>query len=72
MTRSYPCTYQWDPGRFPSPDSFVKNMSDQGIKVNLWVNPGVAPDCDIASEIEPFTGTHTEWNGMLPDYSMKE
>ena len=72
MTRSYPCTYQWDPGRFPSPDSFVKNMSAQGIKVNLWVNPGVAPDCDIASEIEPFTGTHTEWNGMLPDYSMKE
>ena len=72
MTRSYPCTYQWDPGRFPSPDSFVKNMSAQGIKVNLWVNPGVAPDCDIVSEIEPFTGTHTEWNGMLPDYSMKE
>ncbi len=72
MTRSYPCTYQWDPGRFPSPDSFVENMSAQGIKVNLWVNPGVAPDCDIASEIEPYTGTHTEWNGMLPDYSMKE
>ena len=72
MTRAYPCTYQWDPGRFPNPEAFVKDMAAQDIKVNLWVNPGVAPDCDIASEIEPFTGTHTEWNGMLPDYSMKE
>ena len=72
MTRAYPCTYQWDPGRFPDPDAFVKEMSDQDIKVNLWVNPGVAPDCGIASEIEPYTGTHTEWNGMLPDYSMAE
>ena len=72
MTRAYPCSYQWDPGRFPDPEAFVRDMGNQGIRVNLWVNPGVAPDCDIASEIEPFTGTHTEWNGMLPDYSMKE
>jgi alpha-D-xyloside xylohydrolase len=72
MTRAYPCTYQWDPGRFPNPEAFVKDMAAQDIKVNLWVNPGVAPDCEIASEIEPYTGTHTEWNGMLPDYSMAQ
>ena len=72
MTRAYPCTYQWDPGRFPDPDAFLKDMSEQDIKVNLWVNPGVAPDCDIAASIEPYTGTHTEWNGILPDYSMPE
>ena len=72
MTRAYPCTYQWDPGRFPNPDAFVKDMAAQDIKVNLWANPGVAPDCEIASEIEPYTGTHTEWNGMLPDYSLAE
>ena len=72
MTRAYPCTYQWDPGRFPNPEAFVKDMAAQDIKVNLWVNPGVAPDCEIASEIEPYTGTHTEWNGMLPDYSLAE
>ena len=72
MTRSYPCSYQWDPGRFPDPDAFVEQMSDQGIKVNLWVNPGVAPDCEVAGEIEPYTGTHTVWNGLLPDYSLPE
>lgn len=72
MTRAYPCTYQWDPGRFPNPEAFVKDMAAQDIKVNLWVNPGVAPDCEIASEIEAYTGTHTEWNGMLPDYSMTQ
>ena len=72
MTRAYPCSYQWDRGRFPDPDGFVKRMAGKGIRVNLWMNPGVAPDCDVAEEIKPYTGTHTEWNGFLPDYSLPE
>ena len=72
MTCSYPCSYQWDTGRFPDPDGFVGRLADEGIKVNLWMNPGVAPGCDVAREVGPYTGTHTEWNGLLPDYSLPE
>jgi len=28
--------FQWDPGRYPDPPGFVKQLRDLGIRVNLW------------------------------------
>jgi alpha-D-xyloside xylohydrolase len=72
MSGSYPCTYDWAKTKFPEPKVFVKNLSDQNIKVNVWVNPGISPNSTMYKDIEPFTGSHTEWCGVIPDLKMEQ
>lgn len=72
MTASYPCTYEWDRSRFPDPAGFVNKLQGQHIQTNVWINPGVAPSSSVYKQIEPYTGSHTEWCGIVPDYSMPE
>ncbi len=69
---AYPCSYDWDKTRFPDPAIFVSKLEKQGIKVNLWENPFVAPTSSMYNDIKPFTGSHTVWLGEVPDYSMPE
>ena len=70
QSRSYPCTFEWDRSRFPDPPAFVKTMKELGIRINLWTNPYVSPESPIYKEILPFTGSHTVWGGVVPDYSL--
>lgn len=70
MSRSYPCTYEWDATRFPDPEGFVKGLNDKHIKTNVWINPYVSPDGELYKKIEPYTGSHTVWCGIVPDYSL--
>ena len=72
MSRSYPCTYEWDATRFPDPEGFVKGLNDKHIKTNVWINPYVSPDGELYKKIEPYTGSHTVWCGIVPDYSLSE
>ena len=72
QSRAYPCTYEWDPSRFPQPEQFVRNMLDRGVRLNLWINPYVSPEASIAGSIEPYTGSHTVWCGTVPDYTLQE
>lgn len=72
MSRAYPCTYEWDKNRFPDPDAFVKGLDEKNIKINLWINPYVSPDGELYKKIEPYTGSHTVWCGIVPDYTMPE
>ncbi|WAC12188.1 glycoside hydrolase family 31 protein [Dyadobacter pollutisoli] len=72
QSKSYPCTFEWDKSRFPDPAGFVKQMDAMGVKINLWTNPYVSPDAGIYKKILPYTGSHTVWNGVVPDLSMPE
>ncbi|MCE6990352.1 TIM-barrel domain-containing protein [Dyadobacter sp. CY323] len=72
QSKSYPCTFEWDKGRFPDPARFVKEMDAMGVKINLWTNPYVSPDASIYTAILPYTGSHTVWNGIVPDLSMPQ
>lgn len=72
MSRSYPCTYEWDKDRFPQPGEFVEEMKKRHIQTNVWINPGVSPESEVKDAIYPYTATHTEWNGLVPDYTMEE
>lgn len=72
MSRSYPCTYEWDHNRFPQPEAFVKEMNDRHVKTNLWINPYVSPDGELFDKIKPYTASHTVWCGIVPDYTMPE
>lgn len=69
---AYPCSYDWDESRFPDPKKFVETLADEGIKVNLWENPYVAPTSTMFNDIGPYTGSHTVWLGEVPDYTIPE
>jgi alpha-D-xyloside xylohydrolase len=69
---SYPCTFEWETTRFPDPTGFIKELAEQGIRANLWLNPYVSPQASIYSKIKPYTASHTVWNGLIPDFTLPE
>ncbi len=72
QSRAYPCTFEWDAGRFPDPAGLTRHLLDRGVRLNLWMNPYVSPDASIYDEILPHTGTHTVWCGIVPDLNDPE
>ncbi|MFA4870587.1 MAG: TIM-barrel domain-containing protein [Pedobacter sp.] len=72
QSKAYPCTFEWDKGRFPQPSAFVKSLLDKRVRVNLWTNPYVSPKASIYNNIKPFTADHTVWLGAIPDLTMPQ
>lgn len=70
QSKSYPCTFEWDKSRYPDPEAFVKTMKEMGIRLNLWTNPYVSPESPVYKNILQFTGSHTVWGGVVPDFSL--
>ncbi|NQU53714.1 MAG: DUF5110 domain-containing protein [Bacteroidetes bacterium] len=71
-SKSYPCTFEWDKSRFPNPKEFAKQINSQGVKLNLWMNPYLSPEGILYDKMLPYSGSHTVWNGIVPDYTMAE
>ncbi len=70
---SYPTTCDWHPEAFPDPAAFLSHMNDHGIRINLWENCFIHPECDLGRKLEPLSGSHTgSWGGYCPDLSMPE
>jgi alpha-D-xyloside xylohydrolase len=72
MTRSYPCTFEWQPHRFPDPERFARELLEKGIRLNLWENPYVSPEGKLYQQLYPYAGSHLVWLGIVPDYTMPE
>lgn len=72
QSKAYPCTFEWDKTRYPDPKGFVKEMSDRGIRINLWTNPYVSPESDIYKDMYPISGSHTVWCGIVPDFASEK
>ncbi|MCA8975267.1 MAG: DUF5110 domain-containing protein [Planctomycetes bacterium] len=70
QTKSYPCTFEWQPKRFPDPQAFTARLLEQGIRLNLWVNPYVSQQAPIYPELLPLSGSHLVWLGIVPDYTL--
>ncbi len=70
QSKAYPCTFQWDHARFPDPAAFVKRMLDKGIRLNLWLNPYLSPSSPSYKQMKPLSGSHTVWNGLVPDFNI--
>ncbi len=70
QSKSYPCTFEWDKGRFPDPKRFINEMLDRGIRLNLWLNPYLSPSSSLYDSLKPLSGSHTVWNGLVPDFNL--
>lgn len=72
QSKSYPNTFEWDSTRFPDPKQLVSEMLKKQIRLNLWINPYVAPSAPFYKSILPYTASHTVWAGIVPDVNTKE
>ena len=72
MSKAYPCSYEWEKGRFPNPKAFVDKLTEKHIQTNLWMNEGISPSSEVYAEAKPLSCSHTLWNGLIPDYSLQE
>ncbi|TAD82453.1 MAG: DUF5110 domain-containing protein [Bacteroidetes bacterium] len=70
QSMAYPCTFEWDSTRFPDPKGFLNQLAEKQITANLWLNPYVSPKGSLYAKIKPFSGSHTVWNGIVPDFTM--
>ncbi len=70
QSMAYPCTFEWDKTRFPAPQAFIDSLSNQGIRANLWLNPYVSPVGTLYPKLKPLSGSHTVWNGIVPDITI--
>ncbi|MFC1766254.1 TIM-barrel domain-containing protein [Planctomycetota bacterium] len=70
MTKSYPCTFEWNKRRFPDPATFTQDLLRQGIRLNLWENPYISPEARLYEEMFPLSGSHLVWLGLVPDYTL--
>jgi len=70
QSASYPGTFVWDRTRFPDPDAFLALMKRAGVRVNLWMNPYVAPSSPLYASLAPRSGSHTVWTGIVPDITL--
>ncbi len=69
---SYPCSFEWDPTRFPNPKGFLDSLSKKNISANLWLNPYVSPSSSLYPKIKKYSGSHTVWNGIVPDFTIPQ
>ena len=67
QSMAYPCTLEWDKGRFPDPAGFVSALGGRGVRTNLWLNPYIAPGSALFPKLNGLAGSHTVWNGIVPD-----
>ena len=67
QSMAYPCTLEWDSTRFPDPRGFNSLLRSKGIRTNLWMNPYISPKSSLYKPLYPLSGSHTVWNGIVPD-----
>ena len=72
QSKSYPGTFEWDKTRFPDPATFVKEMLDKNIRLNLWINPYISKNASFYPAITAYTGSHKVWTGEVPDFTIPE
>ncbi|MBP5278696.1 MAG: DUF5110 domain-containing protein [Prevotella sp.] len=72
QSKAYPCTFEWDKGRYPDPASFVRALKEKHVRVNLWTNPYVSPDSKIYPSIYSLSASHTVWCGLVPDLASSQ
>lgn len=69
---SYPATYEWDKGRYPDPDGFIRGLREEGFRLNLWEHPYVSPKSSLYTDLKTLSGSYSVWGGLAPDYTLEE
>ena len=69
---SYSSTYTWRDTLYPDPKGLVKRLGEKNIKVNLWTQGYVHPDCPIYNDLLQYSGDFQVWDGIAPNFFIPE
>jgi alpha-glucosidase (family GH31 glycosyl hydrolase) len=72
QSKAYPCSLEWDSVRFPDPAGFNRRLMEKKLRSNVWFNPYISPQSPLFGRIKPLSGSHTVWNGVVPDILLPE
>lgn len=64
----YPNSFVWNPQRFPDPRAFLGRLSARDLRVNLWENAFVHPECPFFEAIRPHCADELATDGLVPDF----
>ena len=72
QSKAYPCSLEWDSTRYPDPAGFNRRLMEKKLRSNLWFNPYISPGSKLYGTLRPLSGSHTVWNGIVPDILLPE
>lgn len=72
QTRSYSCSFVWNPERFPEPGRFIAESAARGARLNLWEHAFTHPESPMFRELRPVSGDTAVWNGLVPDFALPD
>lgn len=72
QTRSYSCSFEFDPERFPDPAAMTAALREAGFHINLWEHAYVHPESPLYESLYPFSGDFLVWDGLVPDFAEEE
>jgi alpha-D-xyloside xylohydrolase len=72
QTRAYSCSFLWDDTRFPKHEEMLEQLNEMNYRVNLWEHVFVHPSSPMYEGLLPYSGDYEVWEGLVPDFAMKE
>jgi alpha-D-xyloside xylohydrolase len=69
QSHAYSCSFSWSPERFPNHDRLLRELQEQGFRVNLWEHAFVHPSSPLYPELTEHAGDFEVWEGLVPDLS---
>lgn len=72
MDKSYSCNFLWNKENFPDPDKLIEEMRDMNYELNIWEQLFIHPTAPFYKEMKKYSGDFDVWEGLVPDFSLKE
>lgn len=67
QSSAYPCSFEWDPGRFPDPDRVIAELEALGFELNLWEHAYLAAGSPLRKSVGDRVGKWAVFEGAMPD-----
>lgn len=72
QTHTYSCSYRVNEEQFPNFKKLVGDLKAEHMELNLWEHAFTHPSSPIYEELKPCSGDVPVWNGLVPDFSLRE
>lgn len=73
QTRSYSCSFLWNPETFPKPKELIDALQQRHFHVNLWTHVFTHPESPIYRDLLPFSGNYEVFEkGLVPDLTIPQ
>lgn len=72
QTKAYSCSFAVNEQKYPDFKGMTEKLKREHFRLNLWEHAFTHPDSPIYGKLKPFSGDVPVWNGLVPDFAIKE